>query len=356
MPIVGGLDIHRKQITFDYLDTATRGGAARPDRPGRPGASGRVAGAAFHRPRTRTSRWRAAPGGGMSPRNWPRPGSPRMSASRPTPPRCGAASGTPRPTRPTPGTCGSCWPTGGCRSAGSRRRTSWNAGRCWSCTTTCGPSTPPGCSGSTRCCSTRARRSSAGSACAPARAWPRCGRSPPRSCRRPGSCRSRPPWTCWPRWRRHLDALRRRLLDAARHLTGAKELHARLYGVGPITALALVLLAGRRGPVLLRPQGGPVRRAGRHRLVLRPQGPARAPVPAGTGGAALVRLRGRQDPRPRRPPPTTPTTRRSRTGSTASAPPSPRPARSSGRPCHILAELGDDALGRDPRPSPVTAP
>ena len=23
MPIVGGLDIHRKQITFDYLDTAT---------------------------------------------------------------------------------------------------------------------------------------------------------------------------------------------------------------------------------------------------------------------------------------------------------------------------------------------
>jgi hypothetical protein len=23
MPIVGGLDIHRKQITFDYLDTST---------------------------------------------------------------------------------------------------------------------------------------------------------------------------------------------------------------------------------------------------------------------------------------------------------------------------------------------
>ena len=36
MPIVGGLDIHRKQITFDYLDTATgvvslnRSGALRP--------------------------------------------------------------------------------------------------------------------------------------------------------------------------------------------------------------------------------------------------------------------------------------------------------------------------------------
>jgi len=24
MPIVGGLDIHRKQITFDYLECATR--------------------------------------------------------------------------------------------------------------------------------------------------------------------------------------------------------------------------------------------------------------------------------------------------------------------------------------------
>ena len=47
------------------------------------------------------------------------------------------------------------------------------------------------------------------------------------------------------------------------------------------------LLAGRRRPVLLLPQGGPVRRAGRHRLVLRPQGPARAAVPAGPAGAAL---------------------------------------------------------------------
>ena len=36
MPIVGGLDIHRKQITFDYLDTATgevkRGQIAPPNR------------------------------------------------------------------------------------------------------------------------------------------------------------------------------------------------------------------------------------------------------------------------------------------------------------------------------------
>ena len=34
MPIVGGLDIHRKQITFDYSGHRDRGGTARPDQPG----------------------------------------------------------------------------------------------------------------------------------------------------------------------------------------------------------------------------------------------------------------------------------------------------------------------------------
>jgi transposase len=42
-----------------------------------------------------------------------------------------------------------------------------------------------------------------------------------------------------------LDQLRHRLLGAARHLTGAKVLAARLYGVGPVTGLALTCwLAG----------------------------------------------------------------------------------------------------------------
>ena len=45
----------------------------------------------------------------------------------------------------------------------------------------------------------------------------------------------------------HLDLLRRRLLEAARQLAGAKELHARLYGVGPVTALALVCWLGGAG-------------------------------------------------------------------------------------------------------------
>ena len=45
----------------------------------------------------------------------------------------------------------------------------------------------------------------------------------------------------------HLDVLRRRLLEAARQLAGARELHARLYGVGPVTALALVCRLGGAG-------------------------------------------------------------------------------------------------------------
>ena len=86
MPIVGGLDIHRRQLTFDYLDTVTgevkRGQIAPADRVHlRAGWRGSPA-VTMSR-----SRWRGARGGGMSPRSWPRPGSPRMWASRPTPRR-----------------------------------------------------------------------------------------------------------------------------------------------------------------------------------------------------------------------------------------------------------------------------
>ena len=44
-----------------------------------------------------------------------------------------------------------------------------------------------------------------------------------------------------------LDAVRHQLLDAARHLTGAKVLAARLYGVGPVTALAMTCWLGGAG-------------------------------------------------------------------------------------------------------------
>jgi transposase len=45
----------------------------------------------------------------------------------------------------------------------------------------------------------------------------------------------------------HLDVLRRRLLAAAAHLAGARVLTARLYGVGPVTALALCCWLGGAG-------------------------------------------------------------------------------------------------------------
>src|SRR5262249_29867265 len=41
-----------------------------------------------------------------------------------------------------------------------------------------------------------------------------------------------------------MHAVRHQLLDAARHLAGAKVLAARLYGVGPVTALALTCWLG----------------------------------------------------------------------------------------------------------------
>ena len=44
-----------------------------------------------------------------------------------------------------------------------------------------------------------------------------------------------------------LHALRHPLLDATRHLAGAKVLAARLYGVGPVTALALTCWLGGAG-------------------------------------------------------------------------------------------------------------
>src|SRR5690348_13578238 len=44
-----------------------------------------------------------------------------------------------------------------------------------------------------------------------------------------------------------LHAVRHQLLDAARHLAGAKVLAARLYGVGPVTALAITCWLGGEG-------------------------------------------------------------------------------------------------------------
>jgi len=84
-----------------------------------------------------------------------------------------------------------------------------------------------------------------------------------------------------------LDVVRHQLLDAARSLTGARVLAERLYGVGPVTGLAMTCWLGGAGRFSSSRQAVRFAGPGRHRLLLRPQGPARAAVPPGPGGAAL---------------------------------------------------------------------
>src|SRR6266508_598713 len=134
MSVVGGLDIHRKQITFDYLDVDSgqlwRGQIAPADRAHL---------AAWLRERFDPARhglvelaveactgWRyvaeeLARAGVVA-----HLGEPAETAALRGP------SGAPRPTGLMLAICGSCWPLGGCRSVGSRRRMCWSAGRGWS--------------------------------------------------------------------------------------------------------------------------------------------------------------------------------------------------------------------------------
>ena len=84
-----------------------------------------------------------------------------------------------------------------------------------------------------------------------------------------------------------MHQVRHQLLSAARHLTGAKVLAARLYGVGPVTALAMTCWLGGAGRFSSSRKAVRFAGPGRHRLVLGPQGAARAAVPARTAGAAL---------------------------------------------------------------------
>jgi hypothetical protein len=104
--IIGGLDLHRAQITYDWIDTDTgqtrQGQLAPASREHLRGWLERFAG------QQATFAWRAVPAGGMWLRNSSWPGSPRTWPSRPTPARCGAADATPRPTGLTLATSATC--------------------------------------------------------------------------------------------------------------------------------------------------------------------------------------------------------------------------------------------------------
>src|SRR6201987_3000867 len=127
MSIVGGLDIHRKQLPFDYLDTAsgqvTRGQVTPADREHLRAWLARFAGgdddAAFA--------IEGCTGGGTSLPSWPRPESACTRPRGPTRPSPAAASGPPRPTIPTAATCCSCSPRVGCIKAVSSQNRSWRA-------------------------------------------------------------------------------------------------------------------------------------------------------------------------------------------------------------------------------------
>lgn len=88
---------------------------------------------------------------------------------------------------------------------------------------------------------------------------------------------------------RQLEQIRGQLVGIARHVRGAKTLTDALYGVGPITALALTCWLG--GADRFSSARKAVRFAGLDVTVYSSAGErSPAPVPAGTTGAALVPL------------------------------------------------------------------
>jgi hypothetical protein len=243
MPIVGGLDIHRRQLTFDYLDPVTgevrRGQIVPADRQHLRAWLARFAGhddVAFAV--EGCTGWRyvaeelAAAGVAAH------VGEPAGTAA------ARGASGTPRPARPTHGILGRCGRRAGCPSAGSRLPRSWSTGRCWRPTTTRAARTawvqrvhavffhqgaPPLGEGALRTEQGLAGlRAAAAAHLSPA-----------------GQLQVATALDMIAAVEARLGPLRRQLRDAAAHLMGAKVLAARLYSAGPVTALALTCwLAG----------------------------------------------------------------------------------------------------------------
>ena len=135
-------------------------------------------------------------------------------------------------------------------------------------------------------------------------------------------------------------------LDAARHLAGAKALADRLYGVGPVTALAITCWLGGAGRFSSsrKAVGSPGRV-----ITVSASDRKGPPGKLSRQGPPVLRWAVYEAAKThaRTSAPTTATTPRSRTARTASAPACPRPARSSGRP---ITSWPGSATTRSPPP------
>ena len=237
MEIVGGLDLHRQQITFDVVDCGRGrcGGAGCGSRIGRGcGVGWSTRSVAGRRVGGSIWRWRVALAGGSSPRR-----SAPLASSRTSPiqPRCRpsvATSAAPRPIEPTPGCCASCSRRASCPSRGSRRRSCWSGASESGCTRRCSISARRGCSGPRRV--VPARRVAA-------RIQRRVGRDPGTGGQRRLD-RRRPSTTG--AWLQAYDASRRPAgaatgrADPLRPPPAAcRALIVAHFGVGPLTAVAI---------------------------------------------------------------------------------------------------------------------
>ena len=246
MPIVGGLDIHRKQITFDYLDTVTgevkRGQIAPADRQhlrawlarfaGRGDVAFAVEGCAGWR---YVAEELAAAG---------------IAAHLAEPADTAALRGRKRHAKTD-------------KTDSRHLRTLLAEGRlpeCWippahileyrallETYHDLRPSTPPGCSASTPCSSTRALRRWARERCAPGQGLAALQATAAAHLSPAGQQQVATALDMLAALEARMDLLRHQLRDAARQLTGAKVLAERLYGVGPVTALALTCWLGGAG-------------------------------------------------------------------------------------------------------------
>ena len=245
MPIVGGLDIHRKQITFDYLDTVAgevrRGQIAPADRVHLRAWLARFAGredVAFALEGCAGWRYVVEELAGAG-----------ITAHLAEPADTAFARGRKRhaKTDPTRGTCGCCWPKAWlpecwippghileCRALLElyndlrRERTAW-AQRIHAVLFHQGaPALGEG--------ALRTEKGVAG-----LRAAAAVHLSPA------GQLQVATALEVIDALEARLHVVRHQLLDAARHLAGAKALAARLYGVGPVTALAITCWLGGAG-------------------------------------------------------------------------------------------------------------